>query len=100
MARNPGPFHLVAGPARIDNRHSMSTATPSPGVPPSMSSNDPGPTVPRPPHVQRLERAIAERTARVGVIGLGYVGLPLVELFAGRGFPVLGLDIDVNKVAR
>jgi UDP-N-acetyl-D-glucosamine dehydrogenase len=36
----------------------------------------------------------------MGVIGLGYVGLPLVELFAGNGFPVLGLDIDASKVER
>ena len=37
---------------------------------------------------------------RVGVIGLGYVGLPLVELFASKGFPVLGLDIDTVKVEK
>jgi UDP-N-acetyl-D-glucosamine dehydrogenase len=46
----------------------------------------------------RLLQAIDDRTARVGVIGLGYVGLPLVELFAREGFPVLGLDIDAAKV--
>jgi UDP-N-acetyl-D-glucosamine dehydrogenase len=46
----------------------------------------------------RLLRAIGGRTARVGVIGLGYGGLPLVELFANGGFPVLGLDIDPAKV--
>jgi UDP-N-acetyl-D-glucosamine dehydrogenase len=44
--------------------------------------------------------AIHDRTARVGVIGLGYVGLPLLELFCTRGFPVLGLDIDPMKVER
>ena len=48
----------------------------------------------------RLGTAIGDRSARVGVIGLGYVGLPLVELFAGKGFPVLGLDIDRTKVER
>ena len=48
----------------------------------------------------RLREAIKERTARVGVIGLGYVGLPLVELFAGKGFPVLGFDVDATKVER
>jgi UDP-N-acetyl-D-glucosamine dehydrogenase len=47
-----------------------------------------------------LFRAIEDRSARIGVIGLGYVGLPLVELFAGCGFPVLGLDIDSSKVDR
>ncbi len=47
---------------------------------------------------ERLRLAIEDRTARVGVIGLGYVGLPLVELFVSRGFPVLGLDLDLVKV--
>ncbi len=37
--------------------------------------------------------------ARVGVIGLGYVGLPLALLFARRGFTVLGFDTDPAKVA-
>src|SRR5246127_1835819 len=41
---------------------------------------------------------IENRTARVGVIGLGYVGLPLVLLFNEQGFPVTGFDIDTNKV--
>src|SRR4051812_29463472 len=48
----------------------------------------------------RLRRSLTDRTATVGVIGLGYVGLPLVELFAHGGFPVLGLDIDTSKVER
>jgi UDP-N-acetyl-D-glucosamine dehydrogenase len=51
-------------------------------------------------HFERLARAIHDRTARIGVIGLGYVGLPLVELFATKGFSVLGLDIDPAKVER
>lgn len=48
----------------------------------------------------RLRGMIEARTARVGVIGLGYVGLPLVELFASKGFPVLGFDIDATKVEK
>ena len=36
--------------------------------------------------------------ARVGVIGLGYVGLPLSLLYVGQGFPVTGFDIDQRKV--
>ncbi len=39
------------------------------------------------------------RTARVGVIGLGYVGLPLALRFAEAGFPVVGFDIDPAKAA-
>ena len=48
----------------------------------------------------RLRRLIETRSARIGVIGLGYVGLPLVELFAAKGFPVLGFDIDASKVEK
>jgi UDP-N-acetyl-D-glucosamine dehydrogenase len=46
-----------------------------------------------------IER-IRHRTARVGIIGLGYVGLPLARAFARTGFRVLGFDIDPVKVAR
>jgi UDP-N-acetyl-D-glucosamine dehydrogenase len=75
--------------------HSTLTSMPD-GAPRNASgaSTDPGPTA------ARLRKVIGDRTARVGVIGLGYVGLPLVELFASRGFPVLGLDIDSAKVEK
>jgi UDP-N-acetyl-D-glucosamine dehydrogenase len=43
---------------------------------------------------------IRSRTARVGIIGLGYVGLPLARTFAAAGYPVLGFDIDQAKVER
>jgi UDP-N-acetyl-D-glucosamine dehydrogenase len=46
----------------------------------------------------RLAGAIEARTAKVGVIGLGYVGLPLVLEFHRAGFPVIGFDIDAQKV--
>jgi UDP-N-acetyl-D-glucosamine dehydrogenase len=45
-----------------------------------------------------IERCAA-RTARVGVIGLGYVGLPLALRFAEAGFPVVGFDVDAAKAA-
>src|SRR6266403_4472444 len=38
--------------------------------------------------------------SRIAVIGLGYVGLPLAETFAWGGYPVLGFDIDSEKIAR
>ncbi len=44
-----------------------------------------------------LER-IRAREARVGVVGLGYVGLPLAMAFAEAGFPVTGLDVDEGKI--
>jgi UDP-N-acetyl-D-glucosamine dehydrogenase len=49
---------------------------------------------------QELQERIESRTARVAVIGLGYVGLPLAETFAAQGYPVLGFDIDPEKVSR
>ncbi len=45
-----------------------------------------------------LGRKIDERTARVGVIGLGYVGLPLAVELARAGFDVTGFEIDAEKV--
>ena len=48
--------------------------------------------------LQSLLRRIASREARVGVIGLGYVGLPLVLLFEQNGFPVIGFDVDSGKI--
>jgi UDP-N-acetyl-D-glucosamine dehydrogenase len=49
--------------------------------------------------MDRLATKIADRSARVAVIGLGYVGLPLAVGFAKVGFPVLGLDVDERKLA-
>ncbi|RIX40102.1 MAG: nucleotide sugar dehydrogenase [Rhodocyclales bacterium GT-UBC] len=43
---------------------------------------------------------IAARTARVGIIGQGYVGLPLSLVFCEAGFPVTGLDVDGAKIER
>jgi UDP-N-acetyl-D-glucosamine dehydrogenase len=48
---------------------------------------------------QSLIDAIETRTATVGVIGLGYVGLPLVLLFWESGFRVIGFDVDPAKTA-
>ena len=45
-----------------------------------------------------LKHKIESRTAQVGVIGLGYVGLPLALLFTEQRFPVIGFDIDQRKV--
>ena len=46
-----------------------------------------------------LERRIQNRTARVGIVGLGYVGLPLALLFSEEQFRVTGFDIDTQKVS-
>ena len=44
-------------------------------------------------------RRVEDRTARVGIIGLGYVGLPLALLFSEEQFRVTGFDVDPDKVA-
>ncbi len=45
-----------------------------------------------------LRERITNKTARVGVIGLGYVGLPLAVEFARAGFEVIGIDVQQSKV--
>ncbi len=50
--------------------------------------------------LEDLREKIAARDARVGVIGLGYVGLPLAVEFAKAGFPVVGFDLDARKVEK
>jgi len=47
-----------------------------------------------------LEEKIRARTARVGIVGLGYVGLPLAVEFAKAGFAVTGIDISHEKIQR
>jgi UDP-N-acetyl-D-glucosamine dehydrogenase len=48
--------------------------------------------------ISKLEKKIREKRALVGVLGMGYVGLPLVQTFGKGGFPTLGFDIDKQKV--
>src|SRR4051794_22794237 len=45
-----------------------------------------------------LTTKLENRTAKIGVIGLGYVGLPLVLLFSEQDFCVTGFDVDAKKV--
>jgi UDP-N-acetyl-D-glucosamine dehydrogenase len=49
---------------------------------------------------QLLAEKIRARTARVGIVGLGYVGLPLAVEFARAGFHVTGIDVSDDKVRR
>lgn len=55
--------------------------------------------MPKPDYSAILHTKIEERSARVCVIGLGYVGLPLAVAFAEEGLTVTGIDIDKGKVA-
>ncbi|HEV8369971.1 MAG TPA: hypothetical protein VGQ39_18605, partial [Pyrinomonadaceae bacterium] len=45
----------------------------------------------------QIRKLIIEKKARVGVIGLGYVGLPLVVEYAASGFEGIGFEVDQNK---
>jgi UDP-N-acetyl-D-glucosamine dehydrogenase len=49
--------------------------------------------------IATLLSRIRDKKARIGVIGLGYVGLPLASEFARAGFDVTGFDVDASKVA-
>lgn len=50
-------------------------------------------------HFSELKNKIQQRQARVAIIGLGYVGLPLALLYSEQDFPVTGFDIDTRKVS-
>lgn len=48
--------------------------------------------------MRALEARIQQKSARVGIIGLGYVGLPLAVVFAEAGMPVVGIDVSRRVV--
>jgi UDP-N-acetyl-D-glucosamine dehydrogenase len=47
---------------------------------------------------EELKNLISAKKAQIGVIGLGYVGLPLIIEFALKGFPTVGFEVDTKKV--
>ncbi len=55
--------------------------------------------IPTPELAATLERKLTDRTARTGIIGLGYVGLPLAVELARAGFTTVGVDLDTRKVS-
>ncbi len=48
---------------------------------------------------QELLKKLEQKTARIGVVGLGYVGMPLALEFAKAGFHVIGYDVDSRRIA-
>jgi UDP-N-acetyl-D-glucosamine dehydrogenase len=58
------------------------------------------PTVAAPLPHEELSLRIQTREAHIGIIGLGYVGLPLALLLGGEGHPVTGFDVDENKIEK
>ena len=49
---------------------------------------------------QLMLQKFADKTAKIGIVGLGYVGLPLMLRYADIGYTVLGFDIDADKVVQ
>lgn len=49
--------------------------------------------------LDQLKQRLVDRRARIGVIGLGYVGLPLILRLSAQGFPVAGFDINAEHIA-
>lgn len=50
--------------------------------------------------VTGLRTALQQKTAKVGIMGLGYVGLPLMRAFVKAGFSTIGFDVDADKIER
>ncbi len=51
-------------------------------------------------YLKNLKEKIETQQARIGIIGLGYVGLPILVAFAKKGFSVVGFDIDKYKITQ
>jgi UDP-N-acetyl-D-glucosamine dehydrogenase len=69
------------------------------GVQTSVGTSTPDPWATREERIYaELESKISQKTAVVGVIGLGYVGLPLLHAFHKAGYPVIGFDVDPRKI--
>ena len=47
---------------------------------------------------ETLVNSLRDHTARIGILGLGYVGLPLAAAFGEAGFQIIGIDPDPRKV--
>ena len=45
-----------------------------------------------------LIKKLQEKKAKIGILGMGYVGMPLAVVFAEKGFTVLGIDPDKRKL--
>ncbi len=48
--------------------------------------------------IQEFKKRVHKKEARIAVVGLGYVGLPLAVEFAKKGFEVLGIDVDKDRI--
>lgn len=67
-------------------------------MPIAVHSNDDQLSVAPSPTAQAFREAIGTRETKIGVVGLGYVGLPLARAAVAAGFTTLGFDIDARKI--
>lgn len=51
-------------------------------------------------HLDNILKKTESKTLTAGIVGLGYVGLPLAQLFADQGFKVVGFDVDESKIRK
>jgi len=63
-----------------------------------VSAMDARDSIDLPPQARSLRQRLESRSARVAVMGLGYVGLPLLRAFFDAGYPVLAFDVDETKI--
>src|SRR6185369_16796121 len=97
--RSTDPITLYESPrcSFASERARLTLSPPFDRLPPRMSPR----TSARPSaHAQSLIRKIENHSAQLGVIGLGYVGLPLAVELGHAGFRVTGFDIDEKRVAK
>jgi UDP-N-acetyl-D-glucosamine dehydrogenase len=83
--------------SRADLGHWAQAITDSGSWSTAKAANPPAPRK-RVSHRTRLLRRLRTRQATVAIIGLGYVGLPLLLRFAEAGYDVIGLDVDEHKL--
>ncbi len=89
---------MAAGEIAIGDLNEGGSISGGAGVVPAKNASTQNPRAVATNLAQWRER-VRLRQARVGIIGLGYVGLPLTLLFSGEGFRVTGFDIDAHKVS-
>lgn len=92
----PGAASMLA-----DVAARVAAVDPPPPLPDAAAPSPPPATAPGdlPPHAASLLAGLASKTAAIGIVGLGYVGLPLAVTVHAAGLPVIAYDADSAKVA-
>src|SRR6478672_655168 len=85
-----GPRHSPPGRGRSESER---------GKIPGLTLEEPRMVMERTAAAAALAERLETRTARVGVLGLGYAGLPMAVALGGAGYLVLGLDVDPSRAS-